>query len=140
MKDQLGHGSNPRGYRGKYPNKIQSVGSLSGQRGVMRVTTNAGERFDIHGRDTGGMMPRPGEDIGNHPYAARVGGPNNSDAASQLASGAKSETVPVHDGMIHGGKSWVEPSVAAHFVRERAAAKGFRSGKREINRLRKQGK
>jgi hypothetical protein len=93
-KDALGHGS----YSGKYPNKIRDVGSI-GQRGVVRATTNAGEHYDIHARDTGGLMPKPGEDIGKHPYAARVGGPSNSQAASQLASGAKSAPIPTHDSM-----------------------------------------
>lgn len=93
-KDALGHGS----YSGKYPNKIRDVGSI-GQRGVVRATTNAGEHYDIHARDTGGLMPKPGEDIGKHPYAARVGGPSNPQAASELASGAKSAPIPTHDSM-----------------------------------------
>ncbi len=89
----------------------------------------------------------------------------NPAAASELASGPKSATVPIHDGMaasdavnraiqnsptgsISGreahdasrGKSWVDPAVAARFKRERQAAEGFKRGQREINALRKRGK
>jgi len=48
-------------YRGKYPNRIKEV-SGRGKSGVV-VWTNAGERFEFTARDTGGVMPKPGEEV-----------------------------------------------------------------------------
>lgn len=36
------------------------VSSLKDRRGVVSVKTRSGERFEVHARDTGGVMPRVG--------------------------------------------------------------------------------
>jgi hypothetical protein len=90
MKDAKGHGSN--GYRGKYPGRI---GQISGvKRGTVMVRTNAGDKYHIHAKDTGGVMPKLGSDISSHPYAQSL-----ADAADILASGPKSAPAPVHSAM-----------------------------------------
>ncbi len=48
-------------YRGKYPSRIMEVSSHG--RGKVVVYTNSGERFEFSARDTGGIMPKPGEEI-----------------------------------------------------------------------------
>jgi hypothetical protein len=97
MKDALGHGSNGRGYRGKYPNRLNEIAGH--KRGTVRVRTNAGEKFFIHAKDTGGVMPKLGSDISTHPYAERIS--DNASAATSLASGPKSAPAPVHDSMAN---------------------------------------
>ena len=85
----------------------------------------------------------------------------NRVAAAALASGPKSAPVPVHDSMmgsaVHGGPGLAQQAIEDHKVsirdsrakfasqfggpRDHAAEqRGFNSGKREINRLRRQGK
>lgn len=48
-------------YRGKYPNNIAQV-ATTGQAGVVEVTTNNGLSWLVYARDTGGKMPKVGED------------------------------------------------------------------------------
>ena len=75
-------------------------------------------------------------------------------AASELASGAKSATIPTHDSMTHNdqGHAWGSPEALADFkaaygrgkaagnAKNRDEGKAFRSAQREINGLRKRGK
>lgn len=100
MKDAQGHGSNPRGYRGKYPDRIHTVSGMH-ERGLAHVRTNGGDKFYIRAKNTGGVMPKPGEDMNQYPHAEPLG-PSNTKAADALASGAKSDPVPIHDGMSVG--------------------------------------
>jgi len=46
-------------YRGKYPNRIQSVWSQRSNPGVLFVKTNGGEVFALSVRKRGGAMARP---------------------------------------------------------------------------------
>lgn len=50
-------------YRGKYPRRIKAVYSIKGERGVMGVTLNNGEKHKISATATGGRMPEPGEEM-----------------------------------------------------------------------------
>lgn len=102
-KDARGHGSNPH--------KIVEVsGSPHGNKSLARVKTRNGQRYDIHGKDTGGKMPKMGSTIHDHPYASPVSihsghsalsqPSSNAQAASELARGSqKSETPPTHTAM-----------------------------------------
>lgn len=47
----------------KDPKAIKSVASKKGEVGVVIVTTNDGEKYEISAKDTGGKMPKPGESI-----------------------------------------------------------------------------
>ena len=89
-----------------------------------------------------------------------VGGRDVGDdtAATALASGPKSDAVPLHDSMTSNsthndqGHAWGSPEAlkdfsdrynkgrASGFAKNRSEGKAFRSGAREISRLRKQGK
>jgi len=78
-------------------------------------------------------MVMGGGPAGVHPYEV-----SNQQAAAALAGGgAKSAAVDTHPS-VAGGRSVVPSDVAARFARQRAEAGQFRSGQREINRLRKQ--
>lgn len=99
-KDTKGHGSNGRGYRGKYPNKIREVHGMQGvYRGAAFVKTNAGARHLIHASTTGGMMPRTGHDISLYP-GATIAPPSDEMAAKQLAAGHSKSGLPVTHGAM----------------------------------------
>lgn len=66
---------------------------------------------------------------------AELGG--SKDSHKGVSSGGTFPDTPMD---MRGGKSVVPPDVAARFARERSASKGFKSGKREINRLKRKGK
>lgn len=103
-KDPKGHGSNGRGYRGKYPDKIREVHGMQGvYRGHAFVKTNGGGRHLIDAKSTNGQMPRTGHDISKYPGA--VPAPSSDEmAAKQLAAGHSKSGLPVtHDAM--GGLS-----------------------------------
>lgn len=87
-KDALGHGSDAHGagvaaavpnkatmYRGKYPGRINEVAGGNGKpgngpaRGEVWVKTNGGDRYSIMAHNTGGVMPKGGEDISSYPHA-----------------------------------------------------------------------
>ena len=50
-------------YTGKYPYDIKVVSSVAGSRGIMRVTTNNGQKFDITAKSTNGAMPQLGKHV-----------------------------------------------------------------------------
>jgi hypothetical protein len=55
-------------YRGKYPNRINSV-SGTRERGVVLVVLNSGRKYHVHASSTGGEMPKLGTDISEYPGA-----------------------------------------------------------------------
>ena len=53
-------------YRGKYPRRIKAVYSIKGERGIIGVTLNNGEKHTISAKATAGRMPQPGEDMADY--------------------------------------------------------------------------
>lgn len=107
MKDSQGHGSNGRGYRGKYPNKIRAVSGGSGGHGFALVETNSGERRSVHAKDTGGMYPKMGADLNDYKHTSADdyrSAQADSMAARQMAQGhPKSAVVDTHPAHAGGG-------------------------------------
>lgn len=157
-KDALGHGSNSRG--GSYQNIDKNlrgpgkhVGYADGPWHINKVGSGYGAQKQ------GG----PGYIVGKS-----LGDISNRLAAEALSSGtSKSDAAPVHDSMMHSDRNYAGMGPApAHWSPEdqasyngkmrqsldnfkqtyggprdlKAEAKGFAAGKREINRLKKQGK
>ena len=133
-KDALGHGSDGRDAQGFDAN------------GERPARSGAPNRWDTKGTPIAELQAARAR------YAA-----TNGEAANSLASGPKSAPVSVHDSMIDSsthndqGHAWGSPEALKDFRDKynvgRAAGRaknmedfGFRSGKREINSLRKRGK
>jgi len=72
-------------YSGKYPNRIKSVGSAGEHygRGTVSVRVNDGRVFIVTARETGGVMPRVGDEFD---YAARRNNPAKKPSPAQLAA------------------------------------------------------
>ena len=130
-KDAKGHGSEKHG-GGSFDN-------INAQRVAQGFKPMAESRRGIHDfldyMAGDGPMPDVMKSV--------LGGPSDTDAAKALAGGgAKSAPVDVHPAMGHGPFPSNADFVAKYGgPRDHAAEqRGFNSGKREINRLKRQGK
>lgn len=131
MKDAKGHGSNGRG--GKL--SPGTTAEYAGRDRLGRTYTQAirdHDRFRAQNPD----FPNPDD------YRT-----SNAQAADALSSTLKSTMAPVHPAMNSQGHAYGSPEALKDFTeqygkpRDHAAEqRSFNSGKREINRLRKQGK
>ena len=148
-KDAKGHGSEKRGAAGLSAAKARTTLAAGNFAANARRSSfdNINDQRKSQGYDPMSEKRRGTFDAldylagsGPMPAAFKAAGISDTQAASALAGGgAKSAPVETHPSMA-GGRSVVPSDVAARFARQRAEAGQFRSGQREINRLRKQGK
>jgi hypothetical protein len=146
MKDAKGHGSNKRGEAGMTPGA--RVSRTMGIRRTGVVT----KPFPVDQSNDGtyyspamGKVPVQWDD-GTKGYEHAQHLATDTQAASELARGnPKAAPAPVHGGVA--GRSYGTPEAIKAFTdkyggpRDHAAEqRGFNSGKREINRLKRQGK
>jgi hypothetical protein len=137
-KDKGGHGSEKRGAAGLAAAKAASDQTRRAFTNKYGATGGTMASRDAGGHRYGYTSPADIKKINDTIAAGHLA--DNKQAADMLAQGhPKSAQVETHPSMA-GGKSVVPPEVAASFARQRAEAGKFRSGAREINRLRSQGK
>lgn len=154
MKDAKGHGSNGRGVFKPIPGHDYHKRSDAELRYIIK---DAGEAASA-AQSMGKLETKYNDQVND---AATVigyrdrGGKQDIAAADQLHSGtSKSDPAPTHDSMTHNaqGHEWGSPEALADFkaaygrgkaagnAKNRAEGKAFRSGQREINGLKRQGK
>ena len=123
-KDAKGHGSDGKG--GSADSTRRSFQSLYGNTGGSKASRGGG----------GSLMDALQK---SSPALWRETPSSDQGAASALASGPKSASVPVHDSMTSNsthndqGHAWGSPEALKDFS-NRYNPKGFASGKKEINR------